>query len=212
MNIIDSATMLVRGRVKYVARAVNALAKGKITPDMVTWVGVIAHIPIAYLITIDAFVLAAILLLFFGLFDTLDGELARLQGTARVGGMVLDATTDRVKETMIFAAIAANFVQHAEPAYAIAVVVLACGFSITTTYLKAKAEVAMAVIKRQTDFHALNRKLTDGILQFEIRIVVLILGLLINQLLVACVVIACLTAVTIVARLATIDKIIKENA
>ena len=49
---------------------------------------------------------AALLLAVFGLFDTLDGELARLQGTESPQGAFLDSVTDRMKEILVYVGLA----------------------------------------------------------------------------------------------------------
>src|SRR5688572_773856 len=103
MQLIDAVRAGIRKVMHHVAVWLNRLTGGKLSPDLVTIVGLVMHIPIALLIgTGDHNILAALLLVVFGLFDTLDGELARLQNRSSVRGMLLDASTDRMKETLLY--------------------------------------------------------------------------------------------------------------
>jgi len=152
---------------------------------MITWAGLLLHIPIALLIAYGFLWQGAILLVIFGLFDTLDGELARLTNRASPAGMVLDASTDRIKETFIHGAIAYYLIQSAHPEYAV-FAVLALGFSLSVTYLKAKAEVAYAAIHPgKVDFQKLNRMFSDGIFPFEVRMALIVVGLLSGYIVIA---------------------------
>ncbi|HEY2004105.1 MAG TPA: CDP-alcohol phosphatidyltransferase family protein [Candidatus Saccharimonadia bacterium] len=174
---LEKVNKTVRKPMARLAAWVHKVGRGRITPNMITWAGLILHIPIALLITQGYLWPSAILLVVFGLFDTLDGELARLTNQASPAGMLLDASTDRIKETFIHGGIAYYLIQGAHPEYAI-FAVLALGFSLSVTYLKAKAEVAYAVVhKGNIDYHELNRKFSDGIFPFEVRMALVVGGL-----------------------------------
>lgn len=208
MNFIDAITKQVRKFTDLMAVYLDKASKGKITPDMVTWVGFLAHLPIAYLIAQDYLIISAVFLIIFGLFDALDGGLARLQKVASPAGMVLDATTDRLKQMLIFAAISYNFLVNNYSNLEIILPIIALGVSITGAYFKAKTEAAVAVSKKQADHHKLNRMMTDGLLQFEVLISLIILGLFVDQLLLACWIITILMSLSITSRLIRVRKII----
>lgn len=141
MLIIDSIRQFFRSNIRKLAKILDKLSKGRLTPDTVTWVSVLAHLPIAVLIGYGQLEWAAVLLVFFGLFDVLDGELARLQQVASPRGMVLDASTDRIKEVLIYSGAAYYISQTAEAGWAW-LAVAACGTTLTVSYIKAKGEVA----------------------------------------------------------------------
>lgn len=175
----------VRKVMAHIAMWLHRVSKGRITPNMITWTGVIVHVPIAVLIGMGYFWQGAILLVIFGLFDTIDGELARRTGQSSPSGMVLDASTDRVKETFIHAGIAYYLATSANPEFAV-FAALALGFSLSVTYLKAKAEVAYAVVhKGKVDHHTLNRMFSDGIFPFEVRMALVVVGLLTGYIVIA---------------------------
>lgn len=186
------------------AQQLNRLSGGKLSPTAVTLAGLIAHLPIAWLIANNHLVLAAPLLLVFGLFDTLDGELARLQGTASPAGMLLDASTDRMKEVILYIGIAAWCVHFGHPSAAIWAVA-AAGGSLLVSYVKAKGETAIAS-SGSTNHATVNRLFQDGLMRFEVRIGLLIIALLANQLVFGIALVALLSWGTAIQRLASISR------
>lgn len=164
---------------EHVAAWLYKVGKGKITANFVTWFSVLMHIPAAILIARGDFFWAIPLLIVFGLFDAVDGALARLSGTAGPAGMVLDSFTDRLKETFVHTGVAYFLATSVHPVLA-AIPVATLGFSLATNFLKAKAEVAYSVLHDGSiDQHTLNKKFSDGALSFEVRTAIFILGLLI---------------------------------
>lgn len=202
-TFIESCRSTVRHVMHQVARGLNSLTGGKLSPNTVTIVGLLAHIPIAYLIAQQFNSWAAILLVIFGLFDTLDGELARLQHRASSSGMLLDASTDRIKEVLLYMGVAFALISAGQEYYAVWAVA-ACGASLCVSYVKAKGE--MAVASHKLTSNEVNRLFQDGLLRFEIRMFLLIIGLLFGQLPVALIVIALLSGYTAINRLVKITR------
>ena len=99
--IVDPIKKIIRLFMQQIAKALNKLSSGKISPNFITVFGLLAHIPIVYFIAQGQLKIAGILLIIFGLFDTLDGELARLQNKESAYGQLLDSITDRMKEVML---------------------------------------------------------------------------------------------------------------
>jgi phosphatidylglycerophosphate synthase len=193
-------------RVMYsVARALNGISGGRVTPNEVTWVGFLMHVPIALLIAKGEFVWGAILLAIFGLFDTLDGELARLQKRVSDNGGFLDATTDRLKEVLLYSSVAWYFAQGVHPQYA-ALAAAACGASICVSFVKAKGEAIVASSGKQIPYPELNRMFSGGLFPFEVRMLVLLVGLLVDQLVWAVVAVALFSTVTAFQRLFVISR------
>lgn len=205
MLIIDSLRQFFRTNIRKLAKVLDKLTDGRLTPDTVTWVSVLAHLPIAVLIGYGKLELAAVLLVIFGLFDILDGELARLQKVASPRGMVLDASTDRIKEFLIYSGAAYYISRSAESGW-VWLAVAACGTTLTVSYIKAKGEVAYAIKTKATDHHKINRLFNEGLVPFEGRITILIIGLAINQLLLAVGIVAVLGIISTFERLFYITK------
>ncbi len=186
-----------------VARVVNRYSGGRLSPNAVTIIGFAAHMPIALLIAYHDNVLAAILLVIFGLFDTLDGDLARLQKRTSQRGALLDASTDRMKEVLLYSGAAYALVHSSHPDMAVWAVA-ACGASLCVSYVKAKGEAAVA--NTGMSQHDLNHIFHDGLLRFEVRMALLVLGLLIDQLGSIVAIIAVLATYTAFQRLILISK------
>lgn len=196
---------MVRKGAGRVAGWLNRATGGRITPNGVTIFGLLMHIPVAWLIAIGEWRWAALGLAVFGLLDTLDGELARLQGRSSVRGMLLDASTDRMKEAFLYTGIAYVLALGDRP-HTAAWAAAACGMSICVSYIKAKGEAAVASAGKEIPHAVLNRMFSDGLMTFEIRMVVLIIGLLTGQLVWAVVTIAVLAGYTAVQRLIRISS------
>ncbi len=208
--VIDPIRQVVRTAVRTVARGLNAVTMGKLHPNTVTMFGLAMHLPIAFLIVADYWIAAGIFLVIFGLFDTLDGELARVQNRVTNNGGFLDASTDRMKEVILYTAIAYWLALSTHPSQA-AWAVAACGASICVSYVKAKGEAVIAASGKKLSYPVLNKLFADGLLPFEVRMVLLIVGLLSGYLVWAVVVIAVLSAYTALQRMATISRAIRDE-
>lgn len=198
--LVETASKSVRIMVRHAAVYLNNKTNGKISPNLITTLSLIGHLPIAALIATDQLVTAGLLLIFFGLFDVLDGELARLQKIASPKGMVYDAATDRIKETMVFSAVAYYISQSSAPEWSF-LAALALGASLSVSYSKAKAEVSLAIKKQQKDHHKINRYFSEGVASFEIRMALIVVGLLFNNLLLATAIVAGLATYAMFERL-----------
>lgn len=187
MQLLGVIRQAIRTVVRHYAVWLNEITRGRLHPDDVTIAGFLLHFIVGYLIAVNDFVPAGILLAIFGLFDTLDGELARLQKRDSSRGMLLDATTDRLKEVIIYTGAAVTLINSHHTAAVWCVV--ACGISLCVSYIKAKGEAALAA-EAKISHHKLNYIFQDGFMAFEVRMTLLIAGLLFNQLLPAVIIIA----------------------
>ncbi len=203
--MIHHSKEAIRVVMRKLAKLLNRVTKGRLTPNMVTISGFVMHAPIALLIGLGHNLWAALLLLIFGLFDTLDGELARLQKRDSPKGMLLDASTDRLKEVLIYSGAGYALALGHHPANA-AWAAAACGASLSVSYVKAKGEAAVAASRTELTHAQLNRLFGGGLLSFEMRMAVLLIGLLVNELAVAVIVIAVLAGFTALQRLVQISK------
>jgi len=208
--LVKPIKSFVRRGVNRIAVWVNRVSRGRITPDSVTLFGAAMHVPIALAIAFDRPYWAAGLLVVFGLFDALDGSLARLQERASTSGMLLDASTDRVKEAVLYSGVAYLFVEQGQPAWAVASVTLALGASIIVSYVKAKGEAAIASVGHVIPHAKLNRMFADGWFPFEVRMSLLVIGLVSGWLLAAVIVIAVGASVTIVQRMILINRALRS--
>jgi CDP-diacylglycerol---glycerol-3-phosphate 3-phosphatidyltransferase len=93
----------------FTAPVVRLIARGKISPNAVTWSGFIVTCGAAALIMLGYPIIGGVVMLAAGYFDILDGALARLTGKVTPFGAVLDSTLDRVSEAVILIAILVLF-------------------------------------------------------------------------------------------------------
>lgn len=153
----------------------DKVTKGKLKPSYITVLSLLGHLPSAWALWNSKTTLAIIFIVIFGLMDALDGALARAQKTASKFGMFFDATTDRIKEVILYSGLAV-YVANNEPKIGAWVVPAVVGTSLLVSYVKAKGE--MAVSANSHDKQALNRAFGGGIARYEIRMVLLIVGLI----------------------------------
>jgi CDP-diacylglycerol--glycerol-3-phosphate 3-phosphatidyltransferase len=207
-TFLDACRTVVRGWMNLLAGILNTVSGGKLSPNAVTILALLMHLPIAWRIATNHYWWAAALLLVFGLFDALDGALARLQKRAGNAGMLLDATTDRIKETMLYCGIAYSLAAGTHPKLAVWAVA-ACGASLCVSYVKAKGETAVS--DHNLTPNEINRLFQDGLLRFEIRMTILIVGLVFNLLTPAVITIAVFSTITAIGRLVSITKYLLSN-
>lgn len=203
---MDTARNAVREVMVVLARGLNKLTGGKLQPSTITYVGLLAHVPIAWLIATQKYVPAGFLLIVFGLFDSLDGALARVQNRESEAGMLLDSVTDRMKEVFLYTGASWTMINSANPKVA-AWAVVACGGSLLVSYVNAWGEAVMA--KRHHDTHQVNRSFRSGLMTFDVRMAVLIIGLVSHQLIAAVIIIAILSWLTAIGRLRNISRVLK---
>ncbi len=90
--------------------------------------------------------------------------------------MFFDATTDRLKEILLYVALAVLVSKQYSNDIAVWVIPAVAGTSLLVSYVKAKGE--MAISTEAHDKQLLNRAFSQGIARYEIRMTLLIIGLL----------------------------------
>ena len=185
------------------AGVLNRLSGGRLNPSAITLVGFVMHIPIAWLIATRHNLWAAGLLVFFGLFDALDGALARVQKREGPKGMLLDSVTDKIKEVFLYLGVGYALIVTGGP-YLVLWAVAACGASLLVSYVNAWGEVVLTNAPLAN--HQTNRSFRTGLMTFEIRMFVLVLGLLTNHLATAVIFIAIAAALTALERFVSIYR------
>ena len=80
---------------------VRFLAKTPVTPNSITWFGLLLAVGAAVLISMGHPFTAGFVVLIGGLFDMLDGALARLTNRTTRFGAILDSTLDRLSEAVV---------------------------------------------------------------------------------------------------------------
>lgn len=124
----------------FIEPIVAFLAKYKLSPDVLTVLGMLFHFLFAWLIARGEFRAAAVAMLLLAPFDALDGALARKLGRKQGGfGAFLDSTLDRLAEIILFG----GFIYYywlQENVTMMAISYLAVTGSIMVSYARARAE------------------------------------------------------------------------
>jgi CDP-diacylglycerol--glycerol-3-phosphate 3-phosphatidyltransferase len=177
---------------QHVARPlVRLLAKTAVTPNTLTWFGFMLSLGAAVLIGTGHLFAAGFLVLFAGLFDILDGALARHKSKVTSFGGILDSTLDRVTEAFLMLAILILYARELSLP-GIVMVGIALPGSLLVSYVRARAEAAG--LKGETGWFTRAE-----------RVIILALGLLLSSfnyaLLSALGVIALFSYITVIQRM-----------
>ena len=163
------------------------LARLGLTPNTITILGFLMTAAVAVVLATGRTQLAGVLLIGTLAFDAVDGTLARLMGTASRFGAFLDSTLDRWAEVVIYAALVWVFLESGQD-NGVLLAVAALATSLMVSYTRARAEGAGFQCK-------------EGLLTRFERIVILIAGLIFNQVIWALAIIAILAGFTAVQRI-----------
>jgi len=156
-------------------------------PNLLTVLGTAGHLIAAGLIAQGYFSSGALVLLFFGLFDALDGALARYQQATSGFGAFLDSVCDRFSEGLIFLGFFYFFASQTLILESFLVFFSSLG-AVLVSYIRARAE-SIGVVP------------TIGIMTRLERYFVLVVALLLDKIEIGLVIIAVLCMVTIVQRI-----------
>jgi len=133
------------------------------------------------------FLAGGLLVLFSGLFDLLDGAVARHTGKVTKFGALFDSTVDRITEGALFFALAWYYLPQGK-SLEVLLAFLAMVGSFLISYIRARAE-------------GLGIECKVGVFTRAERMAILVLGLLFNQMFIALLLLAVLTFVTVVERM-----------
>jgi len=190
MNLID-----IRRNLAYriTDPIVGILSKSGITPNALTFVNLALNIGAAYVIATGQFLLGGVLVLVAGLFDILDGALARFTKQTTKFGAILDSTVDRISEAAILCGLLIWYAPQAGASSKIILIFAVLIGSFLVSYIRARAE-------------GLGWQCHVGLFTRAERVIVLAIGLLINQIFIALCVLAVFVFITVVQRLIYLRK------
>jgi phosphatidylglycerophosphate synthase len=136
MNLAD----LRRIAGRWITEPLNAiLVKSRLKPNTLTWCALAISLIAAATIATDHLIIGGFLVLISGLFDVLDGALARLTNQSTRFGALLDSTFDRVSDAAILLGILVLYAEEDNIAV-ILLIFLALIMSLLTSYVRARAE------------------------------------------------------------------------
>jgi CDP-diacylglycerol--glycerol-3-phosphate 3-phosphatidyltransferase len=149
----------------------KTLARWNVSPDWVTYLGLVLTAGVAVLAGLGEIRWAGVAYVFAAVCDALDGTLARVSGKGSRFGAFLDSTIDRFEESIVLLGLVVYYARAGgqwEPALVLVVTVT----SLMVSYTRARAE-------------ALDVECKVGFMTRPPRVVILIAGMILNQVVIA---------------------------
>jgi CDP-diacylglycerol---glycerol-3-phosphate 3-phosphatidyltransferase len=173
--------------VRFTVPVAKALSHTPVTPDFITWLGFFLTCGAAGLIAGHHLLWGGAGVLVAALMDTFDGALARQSGRVSKFGAVLDSTLDRLSEGVVLLGII--YVQArsgSAPGAVLAGATIMLSFVVS--YIRARSE-------------GMGVQCSEGWFTRTERVIVIALGLMLNQIIIALSIISVLSLITAAQRL-----------
>jgi CDP-diacylglycerol--glycerol-3-phosphate 3-phosphatidyltransferase len=146
----------------------TTLIKSRLKPNTLTWLALAISIIAAGTIATNHLLISGFLVLLSGLFDILDGALARLTNQATRFGALLDSTFDRISDAVLLLGLLVLYLMSGGTTEMV-LIFLALVSSFLTSYVRARAE-------------GLGINCPVGLFTRVERVIILALGLLLDPL------------------------------
>jgi len=173
--------------VRFTTPVARLLAHTPVTPDFLTWLGFLLTCGAAALVSTHHLLWGGIGVLVAGLMDIFDGALARQTERVSRFGAILDSTLDRLSEGVVLLGIIFVLARDdSELGAVLAGATLMLSFSVS--YIRARAE-------------GMGVECTEGWFTRTERVIVIALGLILNQIIIALAVVSVLSLITAAQRL-----------
>ena len=143
---------------RYLAPLVSGLQNAGITPNALTLLGLASEAAAGVLVALDRWVVAVGLLVAGQIFDSLDGELARLRGDASPAGAFLDSVCDHYGDLAVYLGLLWHSLQIASCPDAVLIMVALFG-SVFGSHVRSRAGMAGVDTKRVGIFTRFERSL-----------------------------------------------------
>src|SRR6202051_148284 len=168
-------------------RIVRWLALSKIHPNVLTFLGLLINIWAAWLFSIGSFRWAAVVVILAGLFDMVDGRVARETNRVTRFGGFFDSVLDRYSDLALFMGLLVYYASINRFDYIVLTAIVMTG-SVMVSYARARAECTIPKCK-------------VGFLERPERVVLIIIGALFNRMAAVLWVIAVLSNLTVIHRM-----------
>jgi CDP-diacylglycerol--glycerol-3-phosphate 3-phosphatidyltransferase len=172
---------------KVILLLVRPLVWSRIHPNVLTFIGLLVNGAAAALLATDRFVAAGVVIMGAGLFDMLDGRVARQTNRVTRFGGFFDSVLDRYSDLVLLMGLLVYYASINRYLYVVLTAVVMTG-SVMVSYTRARAECTIALCK-------------VGFMERPERIVLLIIGALFGRMAPVLWVIAVLSNVTVISRL-----------
>jgi CDP-diacylglycerol---glycerol-3-phosphate 3-phosphatidyltransferase len=166
---------------------VSALALSKVHPNVLTFIGLLINIWAAFLFSYGKFVAAGLVVIGAGLFDMVDGRVARETNQVTRFGGFFDSVLDRYSDLALLVGLLIYYASINRYFYVVLTAIVMTG-TVLTSYARARAENTIAKCK-------------VGFLERPERVVLIIIGALANRMAPVLWVIAVLSNITVISRI-----------
>jgi CDP-diacylglycerol--glycerol-3-phosphate 3-phosphatidyltransferase len=168
-------------------RIVRTLALAEINPNVLTFLGLVINTAAAILFGYGRFLAAGFVIIAAGIFDLVDGRVARYTNTVSDFGAFFDSVVDRYSDLALFFGLLVYYARINRFFYIVLVAIVMTG-SVMVSYTRARAENVIPNCK-------------VGFMERPERIVLVIIGALFNRMAAVLWVIAILSNITVVHRI-----------
>ena len=168
-------------------RIVRWLALSRIHPNVLTFLGLVINIVAAWLFAIGYFRWAGVVVGLAGLFDMVDGRVARATNQVTLFGAFFDSVVDRYSDLVLLMGLLVYYASINRFFYVVLTAVVMTG-SVMVSYTRARAECMIPKCKA-------------GFMERPERMVLLIIGALFNRMAPVLWVIAVIANITVVHRM-----------
>jgi CDP-diacylglycerol---glycerol-3-phosphate 3-phosphatidyltransferase len=175
------------GAGKVIRLIVRGLALSRVNPNVLTFLGLVINVVAAVFLAVGRFRVAGCIIIFAGLFDMVDGRVARETNRVTRFGAFFDSVLDRYSDLALLIGLLVYYGTINRPFYVVltAIVMMA---SVLISYARTRAENMIPTCK-------------VGFLERPERIVLIIIGALFDKMAPALWVIAVLGNITVVHRM-----------
>jgi CDP-diacylglycerol--glycerol-3-phosphate 3-phosphatidyltransferase len=166
---------------------VSALALSRVHPNVLTFIGLLINIWAAFLFSYGKFVPAGLVVIGAGLFDMVDGRVARETNRVTRFGGFFDSVLDRYSDLALMIGLLIYYASINRYFYVVLTAIVMTG-TVLTSYARARAENTIPKCK-------------VGFLERPERVVLIIIGALANRMAPVLWVIAVLSNITVISRI-----------
>jgi CDP-diacylglycerol--glycerol-3-phosphate 3-phosphatidyltransferase len=175
------------GANKIIRLLVRALALSKINPNVLTFLGLVINMVAAAFLAVGSFRTAGCVIIFAGLFDMVDGRVARATNQVTRFGGFFDSVLDRYSDLALLVGLLVYYGTINRPSYVVLTAVVMTA-SVMISYTRTRAENIIPTCK-------------VGFLERPERIVLFIIGALFDRMAAVLWIIAVLGNLTVIHRM-----------
>ena len=165
----------------------RTLSKWNVSPNAITYLGLVLTLGVAVLAALGEMRWAGVAYIVASVGDAMDGTLARVSGKGSRFGAFLDSTIDRFEESLVFLGLIVHYAYTGSELEITLTLVVTVG-SLMVSYTRARAE-------------ALGINCKVGFMTRIPRVAILIIALILDQVLIALVILAATTLWTAAHRM-----------